>query len=89
MNAEKRTLHASPSSVKRVVLDKPLKAALESKTKRGEKSDVMLTGQDLAAIEAVLGGHRAAHELLAVPEHSTRGSEPVAEELCCAVDRVD
>lgn len=49
MTAQTKTLHLSPSGVRRVVIDKPLKATLESKTKRGEKSDIVLTGFEQGA----------------------------------------
>ena len=44
MNAEKKTLHLSPSAVGKLILEKPLKARLESKAKRGAMQDVTVTG---------------------------------------------
>lgn len=56
MNAETKTLHVSPSGVRRVVLDKPLKATLESKTKRGEKAEIVVTGFEMGSFAIERGG---------------------------------
>lgn len=44
MNREQKTLHISPTGVKKIMIDKPLVATLELKSKRNEKSGVSLKG---------------------------------------------
>lgn len=56
MNAETKTLHVSPSGVRRVVLDQPLKATLESKAKRGEKAEILVTGFEAGSFAIERGG---------------------------------
>ena len=47
MNRAQKTVKQQPFSVKKLTLDKPLKATVESKMKRNAKDEVMLTGFEM------------------------------------------
>jgi hypothetical protein len=44
MGKDQKTRHETPSGVKKLTLDKPLKGSVESKMKRGAKEDVTVSG---------------------------------------------
>lgn len=56
MTRDQKTMHERPIGVKKVVLDKPLKAHLEMKTKRGEKQEILVTGFEGGMFQIERGG---------------------------------
>ncbi len=56
MNRQQKTVHEVPSGVKKLTLDKPLKAEIESKTKRGDKDQVLLKGFEQGSFLVVRNG---------------------------------
>ena len=56
MNRQQKTVHEVPSGVKKLTLDKPLKAEIESKTKRGDKEPVLLKGFEQGSFLVVRNG---------------------------------
>lgn len=46
MNKEQKTLHERPSAVKKLTMEKPVRATVELKTKRNEKQEVEIVGYE-------------------------------------------
>ncbi len=82
MTRDKKTMHERPSAVKKVTMDKPLKASLELKTKRGGRDDVIFAGFELGNFIIVRSGKEEKLPVLNVAAiHVDSGNERNMDEL--------
>ena len=72
MNHQEKTLHERPSSVKKLSMEKPVKAAVELKTKRNEKQEIELTGYENGQFLVLRDGREEKIPLMNIAELSVK-----------------